>query len=473
MKFETGGRPTVTPATEALMIAKARKPILFRASVDPVLKHYAWGGGDLARWLKRPQERIAEIWFCSTQSDGVSSIDGMPLISIVAANPADMLGPGFIMKPTFSKVLGKDQNQPQIVQIGFTERIVGRKQEFISRMQEERQIVVQLKDELNRILASIEDETARRDAFEEYRKGYEGWVSGEIAAGWTLGCGPDFSGTRINAVMQDSGFDTAIFGRLADTRRELTGYLNTIELQVGRTIISPVGYIHSIVGSHQTHPLVNEPKTEAWYIFSGGKNEAGKDILFYFEPQQTSNTTYSLFDFPTPLVYTNAGVEMRKDLTRGLDAILNAGEEPPRDDLAAIRCIAERTVRFEPTKPEDFIVSGRARDVRDEYLAVCARVERVVEGSYPVIDTMPFVLDIMVLNGSVETPAEVTIVPLDHSYSDLVILEGKVTILIDDRREACAAGDAVFFPASDRTPRTIVSSRHALLARSYPPRNCT
>ncbi len=463
----------MTPATDALMIAKAGKPILFRASVDPVLKHYAWGGRDLARWLKRPEERIAEIWFCSTQGDGLSSINGVSLASIVAANPKAMLGPGFETKPTFSKVLGKDQDQPQIVQIGFSERIVGRKQEFISRMQEERRLVIRLKDELNRALASIEEETARRDAFEEYRKGYESWVSEGIASGWTPGCGPDFSGTRICAVMKDSGFDSGIFTRLTDTRRELTGYLNTIELQVGRTIISPVGYIHSIVGSHQTHPLVNEAKTEAWYIFSGGKNGAGKEVLFYFEPQQTSNTTYSLFDFPTPLVYGNTGVEMRKDLTRGLEAILSAGEGPPKDDLAAIRCIADRTVRFKPTKPEDFIVSAGARDVSDEYRAGRARVERVVDGSYPVIDTMPFVLDIMVLNGSEEAPAEVTIAPLDHSYCDLVILEGEVTVLIDDRRETWAAGDAVFFPASDRTPRTITASKHALLARSYPPRDGT
>jgi mannose-6-phosphate isomerase class I len=459
----------MTLAAEAMTIANAKKPIIFRASLKPVLKHYAWGGFELARWLKRPVERIAEIWFCSTQSDGVSSINGLSFARIVAANPKAMLGSRFASKPTFSKILGKDQNQPQIVQIGFNEKIVGREQEFIARMKEERHLVVQLKDELNRMLTLIRDETKRQEVFEEYRQGYEAWVSEESAAGWTFGRLPSFTGAKLTTAIRDANFEVMVFGRLADVRRELASYLNTIALEAGQTIIAPAGYIHSIVGSHQTHPLVNEAKTEAWYIYSPGKTERGKDVLLYFEPQQTANTTYSLFDFPTPIVYANRRAEMRKNLTKGLSAILNAGEEPPEADEAAIQCITERTVRFEPMKPQDFIVNPNARNVSDEYQAKGAKVERAVGGSYRVIDIMPFVLDNISLNGSEQAPAEVTVTPLDDSYSDIVILEGKVVIAIDSRKETLTAGDSIFFPASDIAPRTITALTNARLMRSYPP----
>jgi mannose-6-phosphate isomerase class I len=454
---------------DAMTIANAKKPILFRASVNPVLRSYAWGGFDLAHWLKRPGERIAEIWFCSTQDDGVSSINGVSFARVVSANPKAMLGSRFASKPTFSKVLAKDQNQPQIVQIGFNEKIVGREQEFINRMKNERHYVVQLKDTINRMLALIRDERKRHEAFEEYRQGYEAWVSEESAAGWTLGHGPSFTGTKITTVIRDSGFDVTVFGRLADVRRELAGCLNTIELKPGQTIIAPVGYIHSIVGSHQTHPLVNEVKNEAWYIFSPGKNEAGKEVLFYFEPQQTSNTTYSPFDFPTPVVYANARAEMRKDLTKGLGAILAEGEEAPENDEAAIQCIVERTVKFESTKPEDFIVNAKARNVSTAYRAKGAKAARAVGGSYRVIENMPFVLDTITLQGSAQAPAEVTVTPLDDSYSDIVILEGEVTIAIENQKETLTAGDSIFFPASDKVPRTITASTNACFARSYPP----
>jgi mannose-6-phosphate isomerase class I len=459
----------MTPAAGMVKIANSIEPIIFRARLNPVLRFYAWGGFDLARWLKRPAQKIAEIWFCSTQADGVSFFNGMSFARAVEANPRAMLGSHFTSKPTFSKVLGKDQNQPQIVQIGFKEKIVGREQDFIDAMERERLLVVQLKDELNRILALVRDAVKRQETFDEYRLAYEDWVSEESAVGWTLGHGPKFNGAKIAEVIQGYGFDVTVFGRLTDVRRELAGYLHTIELKPGQTIIAPVGYIHSIVGSHQTHPLVNEAKNEAWYIFSPGKNDAGKDVLFYFEPQQTSNTTYSLFDFPTPIVFADGRAEMRKDLTKGLGAILIAGEEPPETDEAAIRLIAERTVRFEPAKPEDFIVNAKTRNVSTEYRAVAARVERAVGGSYRVIENAPFVLDTITLNGSVKTPAEVTVTPLDGSYSDIVVLEGEVTITIDGKRETLAAGDAIFFPASDAVPRTIETSADARLARSYPP----
>jgi hypothetical protein len=458
----------MTQAADAATIANAKKPIIFRASSNPVLKHYAWGGFDLARWLDRPVERIAEIWFCSTQSDGVSSIEGVPFARIVAANPKAMLGSRFASKPTFSKVLGKDQNQPQIVQIGFNEKIVGREQEFIARMKEERRLIVQLKDQLNRMLLLIGDETKRREAFEEYCRDYEVWVSEESAAGWTLGRAPSFIRTKITTLIRDSGFEVSVFGRLTDVRRELTGYLNTITLEPGQTIISPVGYVHAIVGSHQTHPLVTEAKTEAWHIFSPGRNEAGKDILFYFEPQQTANTTYSLFDFPTPIVYVNSRAQMRKNLSAGLSAILTEGEAAPENDEAAIQLIAERTVKFEPTSPEDFIVNARARDASIEYQSRNAKVERAIEGSYRVIESMPFVLDTITLNGTAQAPAEATVKPLDDSYSDIVILEGEVTITIDTREKTLTAGDSIFFPASDKAPRTLTASTNAHLVRCYP-----
>jgi mannose-6-phosphate isomerase class I len=464
-------RPNRSLEDEAMTAASGKKPIIFRASLNPVLKHYAWGGFDLARWLKRPVERVAEIWFCSTQIDGVSLIGGVSFAGIVAANPKAMLGSRFTSKPTFSKVLAKDQSQPQIVQIGFNEKIVGRETEFISWMKEERRLVVQLKDALNRILAHIWNKTERLEAFEEYRRCYEAWVCEETAVGWTGEHFPSFTGTKLKTAIRDSGFEAMAFGPLIDVRRELCSYLNTIELEPGQNIIAPVGYIHSIVGSHQTHPLVNEAKTEAWHVFSPDLKEAGKDVVFYFEPQQTANTTYSLFDFPTPIVYVNDRAEMRKDLTRGLGAILSTGEEPPETDEEAIQCIAERTVRFIPTEPRDFIVNPGARNVSGEYQAKSAYAERAIGGSYRLIQLMPFIMDNISLNGSKQASAQVTIMPLEDSYSDIVVLEGEVVLSIDSRKEILTAGDAIFFPASDKSSRLVTASTNARLMRIYPPQD--
>ena len=247
--------------------------------------------------------------------------------------------------------------------------------------------------------------------------------------------------------------------------------MNEIELKPGQTILSPVGYIHSIVGSHQMHPPSDHPeaKNEAWYIFSAGKDVQGRDLLLYFEPQQTSNTTYSPFDFPTPIEWKNGNVEMRKDIRKGLDALLKKGENAPATDADAIRIMAERALRFDASTPEDFIVSDRAVDITNlgRYSQpVQAHVSSLIEGTYPVWPKELFTLEKISLEG---TNASITVNPIQDVYHEIFVIKGYVDVNIDGKITKLQAGSSMFVPAVFKSSYALKTNGSAEVLRVYPP----
>jgi hypothetical protein len=149
--------------------------------------------------------------------------------------------------------------------------------------------------------------------------------------------------------------------QLRQNRAQLVEVLNEVDLrrEVGNLLLTPAGVIHAIFGlSHQTHPLdrtrpaleavlrnvrrlaasgaddaslmalvenagldelrlqnVPPPKNEAWLpAMIGGQ-------LMLVEPQQSSDTTYSLADFYTPFVWEQERIRFRKgDAAFGLSS---------------------------------------------------------------------------------------------------------------------------------------------------------
>ena len=458
----------VTRAGEAAKIAESGMAIISRPTDAPVLKEYPWGGTGLSGFLGWVKKKIAELWLNSTQGDGLSKIPGAQagatLADTIAANPEKMLGKGRTVKSIFNKILGKDETQPQIVHMGFNEKIVGNKEAFVNLTIKEREFATTLKDKLAAALKT-------KPQFEQYAAAYERWVNKQIDSKWTLRESPELPEFM-------SGFDKDIFEDTRKTREELVSYLNEIRLAPGQVIISPVGYIHSIVGSHQTHPLDVEAKNEAWYIMSDGKGG-----LLYFEPQQTSNTTYSPFDFPTPIVWKQGaegegGVAMRKDFLNdkkelaNLGLLIGDGESMPASEADVLRLIADKTIKFESSTPEDFIVNSSIRDMTGEHSDAVngAKVESLISGSYPVMGNPPFTLERITLPGEgASKPASISVNPVKDSFYELTVTKGEVTVAVNGKEETLTAGSTVFVPASYGNPIAMTSNGEAEVLRTYPP----
>jgi hypothetical protein len=188
-------------------------------------------------------------------------------------------------------------------------------------------------------------------AFAEYQARYSRWATDQALAAWRRE--DDGAAHAELAPFVDPSFD--LRGWLESTRANraaLVDTLNEIDLrrEAGHLLLSAAGVVHAIFGlSHQTHPvdparrtlerlfeslgeraaasasdddlarLIEDagltalrgqnqapPKNEAWLATT----VSGKDVLV--EPQQTSDTTYSLADFYTPFTWGPSGARFRK-----------------------------------------------------------------------------------------------------------------------------------------------------------------
>lgn len=460
------GQPQQSAAT-VKQLAGSGKPIIYNTTLerDPVVfKRSAWGGEGISRLLGWAQERISEIWFHSTQRDGLTMLPephrDIALQELIEENPGAMLGSGMVKKPIFNKILGKDENQPQIVHIGFNEKIIGRKEDFIQLLIRERELITDLKTKLAGVIKS-------EDQFGLYRDAYGEWVRHQVGHRWG-----DEQNTAPLLPQFMADFDQAIFDELRTVRQEIVTYMNEVELKPGQVILAPVGYIHSIVGSHQTHPSSTNPeaKNEAWYIFSAGRDTQGRESLLYFESQQTSNTTYSPFDFPTPIEWKDGGIQMRKNIRKGLDALLEQNESAPETDEAAIRIMADRAIKFEAARPEDFIVNDKVKDITNTLrysMAVNTRVDSLIEGAYDKVWPVGlFTLERIAMQ---ECSASIMVNPVKDSYHELFVIKGKVKVTIEGQTTELRAGSSIFVPAAFRSSYTLQTNGNAEVLRVYPP----
>ena len=435
-----------------------RDMIIFRSD-DPekrnILKRYTWGGYGISRFLGlSPEEKISELWFNSTQAGGLTTLPSSDktLKALIEGDPQNMLGRGFSSKPVFCKILGKDEGQPQIAHVGFNDKISGREEDFIKLMTRERSLVTRLKDELSKVIRSEAD-------FKLYHSSYSDWVRIETEKRW---------GEELAPILPSfmSGFGEGIFRDIQLIRREIVSYMNEIELKPGQVILSPTGYIHSIVGSHQMHPprSHSEAKSEAWYIFSPSPDGKG---LLYFEPQETSNTTYSPIDFPTPIEWKDGMASLRKDIRNGLEAVLKPGEKRPATDEEAIRTMS-RALLFKPSKESDFVITDKAKDITNSKRysdPVNVSVDVMIEGLYPVWQKDLFALERIRFNNG---GSSVKVEPVDGIYHEIFVIGGEVDICNSAKVTHLKRGSSVFIPASFRDSYELISASAAEVLRVFP-----
>jgi hypothetical protein len=182
---------------------------------------------------------------------------------------------------------------------------------------------------------------------------YSAWATAQAAARWRRDDDAALAAQLGPFVTPEgaAGLPT-LLAELRQGRAQLVDVLNEVDLQQeqGNLLLTPAGLIHAIFGlSHQTHPLDRSrgplqalfrnlkrvaasgaddatlaglvdaaelpalrranaapPKNEGWFpMIAGGR-------LVLVEPQQSSDTTYSLADFYTPFVWAGERLRFRK-----------------------------------------------------------------------------------------------------------------------------------------------------------------
>lgn len=441
-----------------------REPIIFSNQLgENIYKDYSWAGTSISQFYKWQTQKIAEIWFNSTQKDGLTKLPGIieTLDDLIQYNPQDMLGLNFTKKPIFCKILGKNEKLPHILHSGFNNSIIENDQVFIELCILERSLIVKLQQQLCKYIHDAYQ-------FQCYKEAYDEWTSQEIRCQW-------HNLTLIpHLPLFMSSFDTSIFNQLREVREKLVSFLNEIQLHKGLVVLSPVGNIHSIVGSHQMHPPAGHPETknEAYYIFSAGHDKDSNELLLYFEPQQTSNTTYSPFDFASPIEFKNGNVILRKDLTKGLDALLDNTHLAPKDESDAIRLMLSKAIHFKPTLIDDLILNDKIQDITNSCRysnAVNSKAQSLIEGTYaPTWNQAYFTLEQIRLYGKNKGNASIQIHPIHNCYHELFIIKGTVTIHYGKNQRSLPQGSAVFIPACYSQTYTIDSMDNAKILRVYP-----
>jgi hypothetical protein len=302
----------------------------------------------ILRAVDSPKPWGGELWLTSTRPEGTAGL-AIPasdrlstLAELVAAHP-EVLGEwarrlfGDEM-PIFAKLIHTDF--PSRVHIGFR-RTVDRG-ELLARLEREQ--------ELMRCLF-VALRVADAATFSAYQAQYSRWATEQALAGWTRD--DDRTAAAGLAAYADSSFDLASWLRdVRANRAAIVDTLNDVDLRQerGNLLLSSAGIVHAIFGlSHQTHPLDRSrgaleslfadladraragetdddlrrtidraelsrfragatapPKNEAWLPIVA----LGRDMLA--EPQQTSDTTYSLADFYTPLTWGGERARFRK-----------------------------------------------------------------------------------------------------------------------------------------------------------------
>jgi hypothetical protein len=304
--------------------------------------------------VETPKSWGSELWLNSAwrgasatvRADGAST-----LAELLAAQPA-LLGEWSRRLfgdelPIFTKLLRA--NFPPFVHVGFKSAID--RQTLLGWLAREQALLRQL--------FSILD-VHSRDAFDAFMRIYSEWATMQAEARWRV----DNEQTLAERLTPFARPDGAArlrswLGLLRWNRSHIVDLYNEIDLrnEDGNLLLTPAGVVHSIFGlSHQTHPIdraratlqalfrhlkrlvtsgasdeelrtlvdqaglpelrrasLGAPKNEAWLPTSVG----GQRILV--EPQQTSDTTFSVADFYTPFVWSRDRMTFRKgEPTSGL-----------------------------------------------------------------------------------------------------------------------------------------------------------
>jgi mannose-6-phosphate isomerase class I len=300
--------------------------------------------------IKTAKSWGSEEWLNSARPEAPARVPeaaGEPtLAALIAAEPA-LLGrwPRRLFGdelPIFTKFIYADF--PPLVHVGFKRAV--ERQALLGWLGREQALLRQL-------FSGLQVET--RAAFDEFSRIYSNWATEQAEARWQREDDAAFVDRlrpleRAEALPQLSNSVV----QLRQNRAQLVEVLNEVDLrrEAGNLLLTPAGVVHAIFGlSHQTHPLdrtratlqavlrncqrlaqagasddeiaavidaagldelrrtdrdAPKPKNEGWFPTSiGGR-------LALVEPQQSSDTTYSLADFYTPFVFSDGRLRFRK-----------------------------------------------------------------------------------------------------------------------------------------------------------------
>jgi hypothetical protein len=346
------------------MVPPSARPFL----LGPVETPKSWGG---ERWLNstRPEGRamVAGAAQPTTLAERIAADPGL-----LGAAPRRLFGDDL---PIFTKFI--HTAFPPRVHVGFRRAV-------------EREALlgwlVREQTELHGLLAALSLTT--RAAFDDFMTRYAAWATAQALVQWRREDEAELA-TALDSLTRPearAGLAETI-GRLRRNRAQLVDLLHEVDLEreSGNLLLTSAGVVHAIFGlSHQTHPLDRSraalqalfgeldelaargasdgeldarieganlgalraenraapPKNEAWLPATV------EGRLMLVEPQQTSDTTYSLADFYTPFVWENDRPRFRKgDAARGLgDADLArylAGADLSATSLAEVRRVPE------------------------------------------------------------------------------------------------------------------------------------
>ncbi|MDD3088776.1 MAG: 2-phospho-L-lactate transferase CofD family protein, partial [Candidatus Omnitrophica bacterium] len=451
----------------------------------PARKEYVWGGKGNKILRGEDTEKglpLAEIWFNSTQRDGLSAVSSkvkaggeefrikITLKELLEYYP-EMLG-GHAVKLFFTKFL--NTRFAGRVHMGFSRRIEEDGiEEFIKALQFDRRLAWELKDMIGN----------GKRAFERFKAAYEVWTTEQSLKGWGL------VGERIAEYgwLKEGVSEEAADRKLEDIRarrQKIVKYLNEIILEPGMVIISPVGYPHAIFGlSLQTHPMVgSEAKNEAWIVYpvygEDGEiltDDQGMAYLILIEPQQTSNTTFTLADFYTPIDYSKDSLKMRKDLSRSKehgDPEKRVRGEVLAEENAKIEGFVRDGLKAVGTEAGDFILSPELLRESPDGLA---KEEVLISGTRG--ETWPreyFRVNRVRLEGSQKHTVSIKMSAEEDAAHELIVVRGRVEVKgIGSKTIKLGFGQgaeqSVFIPADMRQDYVIEAKETAEVLKLYKP----
>ncbi|MBI5479553.1 MAG: hypothetical protein HY906_11885 [Deltaproteobacteria bacterium] len=401
--------------------------------LEPVTSPKAWG---------------EELWLDSARPEGMARIAGQsPAVGLATWLERDPRPLGRHARalfgdtaPVFTKVIRT--GFPPLVHVGFRRRV--ERDTLLGVLAAEQGGLRELRRTLG----------PGRAAFDGFQRRYAAWATAQALARWQLDDAVTLAGELGPYVSADAARSLpATLTALRRNRAEFVDLLNEIdfEAEAGSLFLTPAGTMHAIFGlSHQTHPLDpsrraladlfqelaaararNAPRDEIdadldaliaaaplTALRRGGaappKNEAwlplrldGKPVIV--EPQQSSDTTYSLADFYTPFVWGDGEARFRKgDAAAGLSvAQLEAYLQSLDLEATPIEQIRRR--------PEPVALAGTGP----------VRLFRVVDEP----EAWPFfTVYTLELDGSPGRPAQLRGAPPAGVFQSVVVLEGAVSL---------------------------------------------
>jgi hypothetical protein len=305
----------------------------------------------------------SERWLNSTRPEGAAGIRGVEpartLAEAIASDPS-LLGEWSRRLfgdelPIFTKIIRADF--PPFVHVGFQRAVT--RGELLGWLETEQTLLRQL-------FADLRVES--KEAFAGLSSLYASWATEQAQASWLRNDTVELA-VRLQPFLRAAGVGKpTTYETIAETldalrhnRARIAEAVNEVDLrsEAGNLLLTSAGILHAIFGlSHQTHPLdTSRAALQSLYgelakkVAAGAsddqlraivdavglsalrengdappKNEAWMPVMLdgrlaLVEPQQSSDTTYSVADFYTPFVWDGERLRFRKgDATHGLSS---------------------------------------------------------------------------------------------------------------------------------------------------------